>query len=177
VKPGRTERTIIFTLVGLLGIEFLALESGLRINSTASYPLGIYWALPKKPEKGDLVMVRPPCSAIFDQAKARGYIGAGFGPGEYQFLIKRMVATAGDDVTIDSSGVYVDGRLLENSRPQTVDGAGRPMQQCSLTRYHLSGSEILLMSDYNPQSFDSRYFGPIDGQQIQSVVVPVLTWR
>ena len=32
------------------------------------------------------------------------------------------------------------------------------------------------MSDYNAQSFDSRYFGPIEETAIESVVTPVLTF-
>ena len=40
----------------------------------------------------------------------------------------------------------------------------------------LKDNQVLLMSDYNPLSFDGRYFGPINRAQIRSVIRPVLTW-
>ena len=79
-------------------------------------------------------------------------------------------------VTIDDAGVTVNGRRLKNSRPMTVDAAGRPMPQSRLQDYRLQPSEVLLMSDYSPISFDGRYFGPIPRAQVQTVVRPVWTW-
>jgi type IV secretory pathway protease TraF len=35
---------------------------------------------------------------------------------------------------------------------------------------------VWLMSDYNPRSFDSRYFGPIPVKQIQGPAKLVLKW-
>jgi len=41
----------------------------------------------------------------------------------------------------------------------------------------LGPDEVLLMSDYNPASFDSRYFGPLQTTTIESVIKPLLTWN
>jgi hypothetical protein len=35
---------------------------------------------------------------------------------------------------------------------------------------------VLLMSDYNPKSFDGRYFGLMDKSTIIGVVKPLWTW-
>jgi type IV secretory pathway protease TraF len=51
-----------------------------------------------------------------------------------------------------------------------VAGAGRPLQPCVLTDHILGPDEVLFMSDYNPISFDCRYFGPLQSATIESVV-------
>jgi conjugative transfer signal peptidase TraF len=137
--------------------------------------VGVYWTVAKHPEKGDLVLFEPSVTPIFNLALVRGYIGpGGFRP--YECMLKRLVATGGDTVTIDAGGVTVNGRQLVNSAPCQVDLAGRPMPVCRLRRVRLSRDEVLVMSDYSPISFDSRYFGPIAWGQIQAVVRPVWTW-
>jgi len=80
-------------------------------------------------------------------------------------------------VTIDSGGVRVNGIRLKNSAPRAADDAGRPVRAYELSDYALGSEEVLLMSDYNPASFDGRYFGPLSKTTVQSVVVPVLTWK
>ena len=153
----------------------LALLAGLRVNRTHSFPPGVYWAVPKAPALGDLVMFRPPEEAVFDEALARGYIGRG-GFTHYEQMLKRLVAVGGDVVSITAAGVTVNGRLLANSKPQAVDLAARPLPVWRLENYRLSVGEVLLMSDYTPNSFDGRYFGPLSRTQILSVVRPVWTW-
>ena len=51
------------------------------------------------------------------------------------------------------------------------------MRAYELSDYTLGSEEVLLMSDYNPASFDGRYFGPLSKTTIQSVIVPVITWK
>lgn len=41
----------------------------------------------------------------------------------------------------------------------------------------LGPGEVLLMSEYNPESFDSRYFGPLPAATLESVATPLLTWN
>ncbi len=79
-------------------------------------------------------------------------------------------------VTIDSAGVEVNGIRLANSAPLPCDGAGRPLQPYALKDHVLGPDDVLLMSDYNPASFDSRYFGPLNAKTIEAVVHPLLTW-
>ena len=115
----------------------------------------------KAPEKGDLVFVDPPASLIFELARNRGYLDAGYSPAGTCSLIKRLAATAGDRVTINGAGVEVNGVRLPNSEPCVADAAGRPLKHYVLTDYILRPGEILLMSDYSAASFDARYFGPL----------------
>ena len=90
-------------------------------------------------------------------------------------LIKRMAAASGDHVIISSAGVMVDGKVLKNSRPMARDGFGRPLPQLRLSQT-LSTEQVLLMSDYEAASFDSRYFGLQDRAGVLRAMRPVLTW-
>lgn len=120
------------------------------------------------------MFVSIPASPVFALAEQRGYLNVAYSPSRH--LLKRLVATAGDRVTIDSTGVEVNGIRLANSAPLPFDGADRPLQ-AFLTNQILGPGEVLLMSDYNPASFDSRYFGPLPATTIESVVKPLLTWN
>jgi len=163
-------------LAGVAGM-WAVCAIGLRVNGTDSEPIGIYWAVSKAPAKGDFVFALPPAAPIFNLAKERGYLAAGPSPAGTCGLIKQVAALSGDRVTIGVQGVQVNGVLLKNSAPRPTDEAGRPLSAYELSDYALRSEEVLLMSDYNPASFDGRYFGPLSKTTIQSVIVPVITWK
>ena len=158
-------------LAGVAGM-WAVCAIGLRVNGTDSEPIGIYWAISKTPARGDFVFALPPANPLFKLTKERGYLAAGTCG-----LIKQVAALSGDRVTIGVQGVQVNGVLLKNSAPRPADEAGRPLRAYELSDYALRSEEVLLMSDYNPASFDGRYFGPLSKTTIQSVIVPVITWK
>lgn len=170
--------TIVTTLVGVsfLVLGLVAYASGARINNTRSIPVGLYWMTSDPIEKGAYVIFCPPPMGVFDEAKERGYIGAGFCPGGYGYMMKRILAAKDDAVTIDNEGVRVNGELLPLSTPIAADKAGRPLPRYQADSFTLGGSELLLMSDVSAISFDGRYFGPINRLQIKGVIRPVFTW-
>ena len=148
-------------------------EGGL-INTTPSYPRGLYLPLGRAPHVGDLVAFCPG-SAVASYGMARGYLNPGRCPSGSVPLIKRMAAAGGDLVAIGPAGVMVDGNVLKNSKPLVRDGLGRPLPQLRLS-HRLSAKQVLLMSDYEAASFDSRYFGPLDRVGDLRAMRPVLTW-
>ena len=77
-----------------------ACAAGARINTTKSIPVGLYWTSSAPVEKGAYVLFCPPQAGVFDDAKARGYIGAGFCPGGYGYMMKRVLAAKDDAVTV-----------------------------------------------------------------------------
>jgi conjugative transfer signal peptidase TraF len=158
----------------LLGVACYAV--GARINTTRSIPVGLYWTSDKPVEKGAYVFFCPPQVGLFVDAKERGYIGAGFCPGDYGYMMKRILAAKKDVVSISDDGVRVNGQLLPFSAPLKADKAGRPLPRYQAARYTLGNSEVLLMSDVSGTSFDGRYFGPVNLSQIKAVISPVLTW-
>ena len=157
-------------------LAFTALAWPVRINTTKSIPVGFYWITSESVKKGSYVIFCPSETELFDTAKERGYIGAGFCPGGYGYMMRRVVAVKGDAVAIGADGVRVNGELLPLSVPHIADKAGRPILRSETKRYTLGASELLLMSDVSGTSFDGRYFGPIDRKQIQGVIRPILTW-
>lgn len=166
------------TLAGLCILLLLALASatGLRVNTSRSIPLGLYRVSTGAVELGVYVMFCPPPSALFLEARRRGYLAPGPCPGGYGYLMKRVRAVANDVVTLADDGVRVNGEPLPHSAPRHADPAGRLLPRYPLARYTLERSELLLMADASDSSFDSRYFGPIGLAQIRAVIQPVWTW-
>lgn len=167
-------RSAAIALLCSFYLLFAAIWDGVRFNGTASFPVGFYLATHKAPKIGDLVFVATPDLPIFAMAKERGYLDVAYSPVPH--LLKRLVAMTRDRVTITVAGVDVNGIRLTNSKPLNHDGAGRPLLPYPLKDYELLPGEVLLMSDYNPASFDSRYFGPVQATAIEAVVKPLLTW-
>jgi len=172
----RALRGVVLGLAAVCAVVIGSVVAGARINSTASYPVGVYWEVNAPLEKGAMVIFCPPKTAVFDEAKARGYIGAGFCTGGYGLMIKRILAVHADHVTVSAEGVCVNGEPVPNSKPFDADKAGRPMPHYPADSYTLGDGQVLLMSDHSPLSFDARYFGPVNESQIRSVIRPVLTW-
>jgi conjugative transfer signal peptidase TraF len=157
-------------------LALVALVWPIRINTTKSIPVGFYWMTSDSVKKGSYVIFCPPKTELFETAKERGYIGAGFCPGGYGYMMKRVAAAKDDAVVIAADGVRVNGELLPLSVPRAADKAGRPIPRSEIDRYRLGTSELLLMSDVSGTSFDGRYFGPIHRKQVQGVIRPILTW-
>lgn len=160
-------------LLVLAGGAYLA---GAKVNTTKSIPVGLYWKSDAPVEKGAYVMFCPPKVGVFADAKERGYIAGGFCDGDYGYMMKRVLAAKGDEVSVADDGVRVNGELLPHSVPVKADPAGRPLPRYQSDRYTLGTSEVLLMSDVSDKSFDARYFGPVNRSQITTVIRPVLTW-
>lgn len=177
----RTAAAALFggTVLLLLLLGLASHASGIRINTTRSIPVGLYIASSAPMEKGAHVLFCPPPhfnGGVFELARERGYIGAGFCPGGYGLMMKRVLAVGRDVVDIDVDGVRVNGELLALSAPAKVDQAGRPMPHYRTSGVILGDAEVLLMSDVSATSFDSRYFGPVRRAQIESVIVPLVIW-
>jgi conjugative transfer signal peptidase TraF len=162
--------------VALLVIGMACQAAGARVNTSKSIPVGLYWATSAPMDKGAYVLWCPPPSDVFNEARARGYIGAGFCPGNYGYLMKRVVATERDTVTVTGAGVSVNGERLPHSAPRQADAAGRPLPRYQAHGYVLGHGEVLLMSDRSTTSFDGRYFGPVSRAQLKTAITPILTW-
>ncbi len=169
-------RTAALAGVAIFGIGLACSAAGLRINTTRSIPLGIYWARPGPLQKGSYVFFCPPDVALMVQARQRGYLDTGPCPGGYGYMMKRVAASAGDVVSVTERGVRVNDAWLRVSAPLPQDRSGREMPRLQPSHFIVGASEVVLMSDVSATSFDSRYYGPIDRAQIKNVVVPVLTW-
>ncbi|MDF1628013.1 MAG: conjugative transfer signal peptidase TraF [Parvibaculaceae bacterium] len=134
-------------------------------NASSSAPIGLYRVLPGVPRRGDLALVYPPEGAAKLAAK-RGYLPAGVP------LIKRVVAMAGDRVCTLRGTIFVNGGAVAHQRK--ADRAGRALPHWRGCRELTKDEFFLLMKDV-PDSFDSRYFGPVTSGHLIGRLVPLCT--
>ena len=169
-------RAFIGAVLGFLVVCLVCFAAGLRVNTTKSIPVGIYRLTDVPVGKGEYVIFCPPQTALFDEARSRGYIGVGFCPGGYGYMMKRVWAAANDTIVSTDEGLRINGSLLPLSKPLETDKAGRMMPRYSFNHYKLGKSELLLMSDVSGTSFDGRYFGLVDAGQVEGVIKPLVTF-
>jgi conjugative transfer signal peptidase TraF len=115
---------------------------------------------------GSIVLARIPADAAALAAQ-RGYLPTGVP------ILKRVGAVAPQSACVRDQVVRIDGAVMATAL--THDGVHRPLpvwQQCR----PLAGSELFLLSDTSPASFDSRYFGPIAASAVLGVARPLWTW-
>lgn len=161
---------------GIIALGLICYAIGARVNTSKSIPVGLYWISDKPVEKGDYVLFCPPRVGVIAEAKRRGYLASGFCPGDYGYMMKKILAVKNDAVSITDAGVRVNGALLPYSVPLTLDQADRPLPRFQSANFIVGNSEVLLMSDVSATSFDGRYFGPVNRSQIKTVIVPVIIW-
>ena len=123
-----------------------------------------------------LVLFCAPQTRAFNQAFQRHYLGVGSCPGQTLPLLKPAVAVPGDTVILSDEGVQVNnGKLLANSRRLQIDSQSRPLTTIKNGAYKVQPNELWVISTYSSHSFDSRYFGPINSQNVQGIVTPFWT--
>ena len=159
-----------FGLAALCAPALVTMPVAIVYNPSDSVPRGWYRIsgirCPDSLHVGSIVLARIPAAAAA-QAAQRGYLPAGVP------ILKRIGAVAPQSVCVRKQVVRIDGAAMATAR--THDGMHRPLpvwQQCRA----LAGDELFLLSDTNPASFDSRYFGPITASAVLGVARPSWIW-
>jgi type IV secretory pathway protease TraF len=153
---------IFLTVSGLLFLftlfSFLVIQSVVHIprlcyyNTTASMPRGFYVPSHDSLTPGHLVIVES-ANIPANTLKLPRY------------LLKRVVPYNGELVTINSDGLYLDGRLV----------AKKLMPHGVVFNSVLDSSEAIILGD-SPKSYDSRYFGPVAIADLTPVKA-LFTWK
>jgi type IV secretory pathway protease TraF len=155
VRSGR----VILLGLGALGIALALASFGARPafvwNFTASAPVGLYRTLDRDWARGDWVAVEP-SPQLRSMMAELGVLERG------RLLVKRVAASAGDEVCRDGLLVTINGREAAIARAQTSSGA--PLPAWSGCR-QLDSGEIFLLGQADG-SFDGRYFGVISASEI-----------
>lgn len=115
---------------------------------------------------GSIVLARLPVD-VASFAGQRGYLPNGVP------ILKRVGAVAPQSVCVRGQAVHIDGAVVATAR--THDGEHRSLQAWPQCR-PLAAGELFLLSDTNPVSFDSRYFGPIAVSAVLGTARPLWTW-
>ena len=147
---------------------------GLHVNLSASAPRGLYRMVAGWPTRGAWVVACvSPQSAAF--ARTRGYLGPGSCAGGVQPVLKPVIAVAGDVVDIAPEAVTVNGQRLPSSSIAATDSLGRELPHVAWGRYVVGADELWLVSTRVPNSWDSRYLGPLSAAQVWSLARPIWT--
>ena len=133
-------------------------------NRSPSVPVGLYLVLARPAHVGDYVATRL-SGTMQALAERRSYIGPNTP------VLKRVAASEGDRVCRR-------GRIVQIAEERFVialvsDRQGRQLpvwQGC----YQLQNDQRFVLGTHL-ESFDSRYFGPINREQIVGVAIPIFT--
>ena len=162
-------------LAALCAPTFMSVSAHERVlvvyNPTDSVPRGWYRVSnidnAASLHVGSIVLARLPAD-VASLAGQRGYLPNGVP------VLKRVGAVAPQSVCAQGQTVRIDGAVVAIAR--THDGARRLLQAWSQCR-PLAVGELFLLSDTNPASFDSRYFGPIAASAVLGIARPLWTWN
>lgn len=134
------------------------------INETPSLPPGLYLRRPGAPlSRGAVVTVRQP-------QKARSYLSALGVPGDLR-LLKRIAATGGDRVCARDGWILAPDRTVAVPMLVGADRAAPVWTECR----RLGPDEVFVLGD-TPNSFDSRYFGPVRHDAVEGIYQEVIRW-
>lgn len=149
--------------------------AGYRVNLTASAPTGVWRLEPidgHDIQRGDLVSVCPPRALVVEAMASAGYLEPGTCASGSAELLKPVVAVAGDTVEITTFGVRVNGTLLPNSKAVRRSIGSAELRSLPYGAYYVEAGDVWLVSSYSAESFDSRYFGPVDAATIEGIARP-----
>ena len=140
-------------LISILLVTVIALNPLPRLiwNASKSVPIGFYWIEKRSPHVGEIAVLKPPewVQLIADE---RNYLP------NFAWLLKPVVATNGAIICRFGRLIFVDGKLV--ARAHLHDKLGRHLLSWKGCKV-LSGGQVFLLSKHR-DSFDSRYFGPVD---------------
>jgi conjugative transfer signal peptidase TraF len=149
-------------LVGTIAFKPLPL---IIWNASDSVPIGLYWIEQRQPKIGEIAVVRPP-DWVSLYASSRGYLP------EKIWLLKPVSAVSGTVVCRIGNFIFVDGKLVVRARK--FDSQKRILPVWKGCRVLKINEVFLLAKPRN--SFDSRYFGPINRSEVHGVAALLMTW-
>ncbi|MDI6790692.1 MAG: signal peptidase I [Thermodesulfobacteriota bacterium] len=145
-------------VIVIIGLEatMVLLGISIGINPTKSQPFRLFLILKKRPfSRGDLVAFRFPGSEYYSEGS---------------LLVKEVRGMSGDRLEIrDSRTVWLNGRFLDTVR--TTDSRGKAVEPFLFDGVIPEGYYFLYAPA--PNSYDSRYYGLIDGKRIVGKAIPL----
>jgi conjugative transfer signal peptidase TraF len=146
----------------------IAAACGVHINVTASMPEGLWTADAGPIRVGTAAVV---CLAPSEQTNR--YVPAGSCANGREPLLKTVAAMAGDLVTVSRDGIAVNGQNLLETTPLTMDHLNRPLIAYAPGSYRVQPGQVWLVTPHVAESYDSRYWGPVDAGQIIAIGKPL----
>lgn len=156
----------VIWLLNPLGIPYKRL---IYFNYTESLPTGIYIAIPSFGLRNFDTVAFAIDDNIYTLAKDREYLSPSLAR---PYFIKKALVS-GHHYEISEKGFYLDHNYVGSVAQQ--DNRGRPLPHQEFGDYIVPEGKIIAFTPH-PQSFDSRYFGPVDTSKIETRVIPLLTF-
>ena len=134
-------------------------------NRSASEPAGLYVRTAVAPAIGRIIAFHAPASAFPYADDRMGYL--------HQVpILKQIAAGEGDVVCARAGALSINGRWRAPVLAHDPRGGSLPQwRDCRA----LGKGEFFVFSDRIPNSFDSRYYGPVKIGEIVGVFEPVMT--
>ena len=149
----------------LAGLAIVAPGPSLLWNRSESEPRGLYVRSAAAPSRGQIIAFPAPSSVLTYDSGRMGYL-------RHMPILKEVAAMSGDTVCT------LDGKLVINGvwrAPVLVhDSDRRPLPRWRACR-RLGEGEFFVFSNRIPNSFDSRYYGPVRREAIVGVFRPLMT--
>jgi conjugative transfer signal peptidase TraF len=135
-------------------------------NRTPSLPLGVYVRTPGVRVGEGVLVALPVPAAVRTLVHDRRYLPDG------SLLIKPVAAVPGDYVCTRTGILFINGEPFGSMLRRDSEGRDLPVYRgCGA----LPAGQVFLAS-HQPQSFDSRSFGPVDVGSLQGTVIPLWTY-
>ncbi|WP_238536973.1 S26 family signal peptidase [Caulobacter sp. AP07] len=155
-------------MIGLLPLPIALAQAALSapvllLNTSPSEPLGFYVRVSAEPAVGQVIAFRPPPGAW-------PYVGAAMPERARTSILKTIRAGEGDAVCAAAQHLAINGRIL--AAIARTDRRGRPLPQWGGCR-QLRRDEYFVFSARIPNSFDSRYYGPVRRTDVIGVYQPL----
>lgn len=148
--------TVLVTAIALKPLPLLIW------NASDSVPVGLYLVRKHQPQIGEIAVIAPP-DWVRLYASSRGYLPVDV------WLLKPVFATSSSVVCRFGTHVFVDGKPV--ARAKKFDSQRRILPVWNGCRT-LKSDEIFVLAKLK-NSFDSRYFGPINRDQVVSTAGPL----
>jgi conjugative transfer signal peptidase TraF len=154
---------ILFSATALVAVIAFKPLPLLVWNASDSVPVGWYWVERRQPKVGEIAVVRPP-DWVRLYASSRGYLP------EDVWLLKPVFASSGTTVCRFGDFIFANGNLVACAKKMDREQRILPVWRGCRA---LKSDEVLLLAKPK-NSFDGRYFGPINRDQIGGTAVPLL---
>lgn len=168
----RVKQKLPLIVSAILVVVSMVAYNKLLINISPSLKEGLYIKISGDLHRGDTVSfcLHEPYMSI---ALKNGYIAKGIRCHGSDPLLKKIVAIPGDHVILSDNSIIINGityayKTLYYSNNQLIKVYPRG-DYPNTSGYWLIGTNAI-------NSWDSRYWGPINKNQIIAKVKPLMTW-